>query len=381
MRLTRAGLVPLHLTVHQPTEEQRMTDQTTRMQPDPEALRAFADRVMADVKGHQAAFMASLGDHLGLFAALAQGPATGAEISSRSGLEERQVREWLAGMTAAEYVEHHPEKDMYQLTPEQVAVLAMDDTPVSMGGTFHELAGLWAVFDEVKRSFTTGDGIGFEAYSAPLWDGMERFTNAAFQTQLLQEWVTKADGVTETLENGAPIADVGCGRGRALVHLLEAYPDATGVGYDLSAAQSEGARKLAASARVNDRVEFRLEDVAHGLDGEFDLVTSFDVVHDLADVDAVFASIHDSLATDGSWLVVDFDVAEDLKDNISPIATILYGFSLAYCVPTSLWADGDALGSCGLPPSEVRARAAKAGFDEVNDITVENPFNRMYQLK
>lgn len=356
------------------------TETVTRTAPDPEALQAFAESVVADFKGHQAALMASLGDHLGLFAALAEGPATSTTVANRAGLDERQVREWLAGMTAAEYIRHDPDDDTYLLTPEQAAVFAQDDTPVSMGGLFHELVGMWDLFEEVKQSFATGDGIDLATYPATWWDGMERFTNAAFETQLVQEWIPKANGIDEVLPDGARIADIGCGRGRALVKLLQTHPEITAVGFDLSTAQLEGARQRAADAGVENRVEFRLHDAADGLDGPFDLVTAFDVAHDLVDVDGVFTAVHDALAPEGSFLLVDFDVADELAANINPVAAALYGFSLVYCLPTSLARDGDGLGTCGLPPSEVRTRAARAGFREVQDIPIENPFNRLYQL-
>lgn len=363
------------------TNDASTSDAAVRTQPDPERLEAFTNGVVADIKGHQAALMACFGDHLGLFDALAAGPATSSQLAERTGLDERQVREWLAGMTAAQYVTHDPAAATFNLTPEQAAVLAAEDTPVSMGGVFHELVGIWDVFTDVTESFRTGDGIELDRYPASWWDGMERFTGADYATRLLQAWVPGADGIEEALADGARIAEVGCGRGRALATILQAYDDATAIGYDLSPTQLEGARRVAEEAGVADRVEFRLQDAAEGLEGPFDLVTSFDVVHDLVDVDGVFAAIHDALAPDGSFLLLDFDVAERLDENITPIATILYGFSLVYCLPTSLAGDGDALGTCGLPPSEVRARATTAGFDRVTEIPIESPFNRLYQLQ
>lgn len=105
------------------------TETVIRTAPDPEALQAFAESVVVDFKGHQVALMASLGDHLGLFTALAEGPATSTTVASRAGLDERHVREWLAGMTAAEYVCHDPDDDTYHLTPEQAAVFARGRHP------------------------------------------------------------------------------------------------------------------------------------------------------------------------------------------------------------------------------------------------------------
>lgn len=369
------------MTTDTMTTDRTTTDPTVRTQPDPERLEAFTNGVVADIKGHQAALMASIGDHLGLFGALAEGPATSSQLADRTGLDERQVREWLAGTTAAEYVTHDPVAATFHLTPEQAAVLAADDTPVAMGGVFRQLEGTWEVFHEVIESFRTGDGIELDRYPAAWWDGMERFTGAGYATQLLQEWVPKADGVEQVLADGARIAEVGCGRGRALVTILQAYDDVSAIGYDLSPTQLEGARRLAQEAGVDDRVEFRLQDAADGLDGPFDLVTAFDVAHDLVDVDGVFAAINDALTSDGSFLLLDFDVGRSLAENVTPIATALYGFSLMYCLPTSLAGDGDALGTCGLPPSEVRARATTAGFDRVSEIPIETPFNLLYQLR
>lgn len=111
---------------------------TDATRPDPARLETFVDGVLDDVKGHHAALMGALGDHLGLFPALAQGPATSPELADRTGLQERYVREWLAGMTAAEYVAHDPSNDTFSLTPEQAAVLADDTSPVGLVGLFHE---------------------------------------------------------------------------------------------------------------------------------------------------------------------------------------------------------------------------------------------------
>lgn len=363
------------------TTETAASDAAVGGAPDPERLEAFAEGVIADIKGHQAALMASLGDHLGLFEALAHGPATSGQLASRTDLDERQVREWLHGMTAAEYVTHEPDGEVFHLTPEQAAVFAMEDTPASMGGVFHELVGMWEVFDDITTSFATGEGIELDRYPASWWDGMERFTGVDYATQLLQEWVPKADGVEQALADGARIAGVGCGRGRALVTLLAANPDATAVGYDLAPAQLEGARRRAEEAGVADRVEFRLRDASEGLDGPFDLVTCFDVAHDLVDVNGVFAAIHDALTPDGSLLVLEMNAGENLTDNINPIATMLYAFSLVYCLPTSLAGDGDAVGTLGLPPAEIRTRGADAGFGQVREIPIETPFNRLYQLR
>lgn len=352
---------------------------TTR--PDPATLEGFVDGVLDDVKGHQAAVMAALGDHLGLFRGLAQGPATSPELAGRTGLSERYVREWLAGMTAAGYVAYEPSNATFRLTPEQAAVLADDTSPVGLGGLFHEMAAAWKVFDDVKEAFRSGGGVTLDRYPDAWWDGMERFTGTWFHNLLLQEWVPAADGIEATLSAGGHVADVGCGRGRALIEILGSYPRATAVGYDLSEAQLDGARRNAEQAGVADRVRFEQRDAAAGLDDRFDVVTAFDVAHDLVDPDGVFRSVREALKPGGSFLLLDFKVGDRLEDNITRNGVLFYGFSLTYCLPTSLAHDGEGLGTCGLPEREVRARLDKAGFSATDVVPLDNPFNVLYQAK
>lgn len=357
------------------------TAATATDEPDPDTLEAFVDEVLDDIKGHQVALMASLGDHLGLFDALAEGAATSAELASRTDLDERYVREWLAGMTAAEYVLYEPETATFRMTPEQATVLTTGSTPVSLAGLFHENVAVWAVFDDLTQAFRTGGGISLDRYPDAWWDGMERFTTTWFSNFLLEEWIPAAEGIEEALADGAHIADVGCGRGRALIRILQAYPQVTAVGYDLSPTQLAGARDNAAQAGVADRVRFVRHDAADGLDGPFELVTSFDVAHDLADPDAVFRSVREALAPGGSYLLLEFKVADRLEDNIGRNPAMFYGWSLAYCLTTSLADGGEGLGTCGLPEAEIRARCEKAGFEAVDIVPFDNPFNVLYQAR
>lgn len=357
-----------------------MTTPTTSTAPDPEVLETFVDGVLHDIKGHQVTMMTALGDHLGLFDALKRGATTSQQLARRTDLDERYVREWLRGMTAAGYVTYDPTEASFQLSPEQAAVLGSGTGPVALSGLLHEMPATYDIFDDVKDAFKTGGGVPIDAYADSWWDGMERFTATWFDNLLVDEWIATA-GLEQKLDDGGRVADVGCGRGRALITLLQAYPKVSGVGYDLSQAQLAGARRNAEQAGVTDRIEFVHHDAAQGLDGPFDLVTIFDVAHDLADPDAVFHAIKQALTPDGSFLLLDFKVADRLEDNIGRNQAMFYGWSLFYCLTTSLSQDGEALGTCGLPESEVRARCHKAGFDSVEVVPFDDPFNVLYRAQ
>ncbi len=260
-------------------------------------------------------------------------------------------------------------------------MLTTASSPVRLSGLFHELPGMWAVFDRVLEAFRSGGGVPLDAYPDAWWDGMERFTANWFEHLLLDEWVPLVDGMHDALRSGAHVADVGCGRGRALVTLLQAYPKATAVGYDLSEAQLEGARRNADEAGVADRVRFVNHDAAQGLDDTFDIVTTFDVAHDLVDPGGVFRAVHRALRPGGSYLLLDFRVGDQLEDNVTRNAAMFYGWSLAYCLTTSLARGGAGLGTCGLPESEVRTRLHRAGFASVHVVPFEDPFNVLYQAR
>lgn len=354
------------------------TDTTTNAPADAET---FVDAVLDDIKGHQAVLLAALGDRVGLFKALTDGPSTSEELAGRTGLNERYVREWATGMTAAGYVVYHPASGTFALSPGQAEVLAREYGPASLGGLLEEMPAMWGVFDQVADAFRSGGGVDLAAYGRHWWNGMERFTGTWFEHLLTQEWVPRADGLQAKFTAGAHVADVGCGRGRALIKLATTHPELTGVGYDLSEAQLEGARRNAEGAGVADRLRFERTDAAEGLDDTFDVVMTFDAAHDLANVDGVLAAIRRSLTDDGSYLLLDFNVGERLEDNVGRNGTMFYGWSLMYCLTTALARGGEGLGTCGLPASEVRKRCLAAGFSAVDVVPFDDPFNVLYQAK
>jgi hypothetical protein len=117
----------------------------------------FTGRVLTDTAAAATVVMAALGDRLGLFRQLAQaGPATSGELASRAGLSERYVREWLAGMRAAGYLEFDPAQDRFSLPAEHVPTLASEPGPAFFGGVHQELIGAIQRYDQVAAAFRDG---------------------------------------------------------------------------------------------------------------------------------------------------------------------------------------------------------------------------------
>lgn len=348
---------------------------------DETAVEAFVGRALGDLGGAMTTVFCALGDRLGLFKALAaEGPASSEDLATHLGLNERYVREWLCGMTAGGYLEYEPNSQRYSLPAEHAPVLAQETGPVFFGGVYQELVGSLAALEGVADAFRVGGGTPQEAYPPEFWEGMERFTAGWFDNLLLTEWLPAVPQVRAKLEQGAKIADVGCGAGRAVTKLASAFPNSSCTGYDAFEGQLARARQNAASAGLSDRIMFERRDVAaDGLPERFDLITTFDVVHDAVDPLALLKAIRAGLEPGGTYLLLEINCADHAHDNQGPIAQVLYGFSLLYCMTSSLAHDGAALGTCGLPETKIRALAGEAGFQAVTRVA-ENPFNVLYAL-
>jgi SAM-dependent methyltransferase len=176
------------------------------------------------------------------------------------------------------------------------------------------------------------------------------------------------------------VADVGCGTGQALIALARAFPAITATGYDVHPASVEQARRAAAEAGLADRIGFQVLDAAAGLPEAFDVITTFDVVHDAVDPLGLLRSIRDALRPGGRYLCLEINCSDQAAANTGPIATLLYGFSVLYCMTTSLAEGGEGLGTLGLPEPVLRDLAVKAGFAQVRHVEMDNPFNSLYEL-
>lgn len=349
---------------------------------DMERAGAFAGRMMSDLGGALVGLVCALGDRLGLFRVLAvSGPVTSGELAERAGIRERYAREWLSVLACAGYVEYDPESGSFSLPPEHAAVLAWEGSPMFLGGGLQQLPALAARLDDLARAFREGGGVPQAAYGEDLREGMERMSGTWFDNLLAQAWIPAVPGLREKLEGGARVADVGCGSGRALIALARAFPASTFTGFDFFAPVLARAAANAEAAGVGDRVRFERRDVAEGLPGGYDLVTTFDSVHDFADVHGGLAAIRRALAPGGVYLLLEMNAPERLEEAAGPVGSILYATSVLYNLPVSLAHGGEGVGTMGLPESRIRALCAEAGFGSVRRVPVPNPINVLYEVR
>jgi 2-polyprenyl-3-methyl-5-hydroxy-6-metoxy-1,4-benzoquinol methylase len=346
------------------------------------AVEAFQEKVLGDYAGANAFFMASIGDRLGIFSDLGRnGPATGEELATRTGLQGRYLTEWLAGMAAADYLEYDPSTGRYALPGHHAPVLAEEAGPFFFGNAFFDFStNFGETYRRLLVAFREGGGVSQDTYGAEVAESIERFTAPWFEHRLLDEWLPAMPDVLAALERGASVCDVGCGRGRAIVKLAEAFPRSRFVGYDIFEPAIAAARASADRSGVADRARFEVRDAGAGLEGGYDLVTTFDVLHDSADPRAILREIRSAMASDGRYVCVDINCSDKPEENVGPLGTVMYGLSLAYCLPVSLAEGGAGLGTLGLPERTLTELALAAGFTSVRRLPIDDPFNNVYEI-
>lgn len=345
-------------------------------------LGAFMQRALGDAAGLMATVLAGLGDRLGLFKVLAEsGPITSRELAQRAGVDERYAHEWLHGMHAAGYLTLDRSDRLFTLPPEHAQVLASEGGPFFLGGAYQLTFGNLKPLERLAEAFRAGGGVPQAAYPSDTWEGMGRFSRSSYDNLLVQRWVPAVTGLEQRLTSGLRWADVGCGSGLAAIRLAEAFSASTFVGYDSFESQIELARAAAAAAGVSDCVRFEVRDAAAGLPARFDVVSAFDVVHDAVDPAGLVRAFRDALEPDGLCLLLEMNSADDPADNVGPLATLLYGVSIVYCMTTSLAHGGAGLGTCGLPEARLRELCASGGFSEVERLPVDDPFNALYAVR
>jgi len=342
----------------------------------------FVGKVLGDTSATLVTLLAAIGDRLGLFKELAaSGPVSSADFALRTGINERYAREWLGGMATAGYIDYDAATQRFRLPLEHAPALADEGGPFFFGGVHEMLPALIGVLDQVTESFRQGGGVPQSAYDAHLWDGMERFTMGWFENLLKQQWIPAMPDVRAKLQEGALVADVGCGRGRALIKMAQAFSNSRYVGYDVFQPSVDRATANAKAAGVADRVSFRQLDASTGLPEQYEVITTFDVVHDAVDPRALLRSIRGALQPDGIYVCLDINCSDKLEENAGPLGAMFHGFSVLYCMTTSLANGGVGLGTVGFHESKVRELCAEAGFTSVRRVPLENPFNNLYEVR
>lgn len=349
-------------------------------EPNQEKLEALLGKMVGDLGAITTGAAVLLGDRLGLFSAMGDGGRmTSAQLAAKTGTQERLVREWLSAQAAAGYVEYDEGTDSFYLSPEQEQVFVNEDSPAFMAGAFEVVSTLWLDEEKVRQAFRSGKGLGWHDHSTCLFRGTERFFRPGYNANLIGSWLPALEGVIEVLEQGADVADVGCGHGASTVLMARAFPNSRFVGFDYHSPSIERARAAAKEAGVAGNTRFEVA-AAKDFPGTYDLIAFFDCLHDMGDPAGAAKHVRQALKPDGTWMIVEPFAHDQLSANLNPVGRIYYAASTFICTPASL-SQEVGLG-LGAQAGETRLRkvVTSGGFTRFRRAT-ETPFNMVLEAR
>ena len=340
----------------------------------------FAERMVGVLNEGAIALMTSIGHRTGLFDTMAGLlPSTGKQIASAAGLNERYVREWLGAMVVGRIVEHDPENETYHLPQEHAAFLTRAASPENIAAFTQYIPLLGSVEDGIVESFKNGGGVPYSAFPR-FHEVMAEDSGQTVLPALTDHILPLVPGLTERLEKGIDVLDVGCGSGRALNLMARTFPNSRFVGYDLSEEAIARAR-AEAEEHGTANARFEVKDAAT-LDEEtrYDLITTFDAVHDQADPAAVLQGIANALKDEGVYLMQDIAGSSHHHNNLNhPIGPFLYTISTMHCMTVSLAQGGEGLGAMW-GEEKAREMLREAGFKEVHVKQLPHDFQNYYYI-
>ena len=343
-------------------------------------LQTFMGQFVRDLGAVMHAATIVVGDELGLYKALSEGPATADELARKTATDARYVSEWLASQAASGYVQFAPQTRQFSMTEEQAYALAVEGSAAFIPGAFQIAAAQFRAIPSMLEAFKTGKGLGWHQHDVALFHGTERFFRPGYAANLVSTWIPALAGVDEKLKKGARVADVGCGHGASTIIMAQAYPNSHFFGFDYHEPSVRRAREAARRAEVSDRVHFETASAQAYPGNDYDFVAAFDCLHDMGDPVAAAAHVRRSLRRDGTWMVVEPFAQDRLEDNLNPVGRVFYSVSTFICTPASRAQEGAMCLGAQAGEARIRDVVTRGGFTRFRRAT-ETPFNLVYEAR
>ncbi|HJQ63081.1 MAG TPA: class I SAM-dependent methyltransferase [Burkholderiales bacterium] len=343
-------------------------------------LDAFMGNFVHDLGAVMHAATIVVGDQLGLYKALAEGPHTTESLARKTGTDARYMREWLSTQAASGYVQYDAATQEFSLSEEQAMALADETSPAFIPGAFQVAVAQFKAIPKIAEAFKTGKGLGWHEHDVALFHGTERFFRPGYAANLVKSWIPALDGVEKKLRSGARVADVGCGHGASTIIMAQAYPEAEITGFDYHEPSIQRAREAAEKAGIEKRVRFEVASAKNFPGKDYDFVAVFDCLHDMGDPVGAAAHVLKSLRPDGVWMIVEPFAHDQLEQNMNPVGRVFYAASTFICTPASR---AQEVGMClGAQAGEKRIRdvVTKGGFTRFRR-AAETPFNLIYEAR
>ena len=296
--------------------------------------------------------------------------------------QERWLLEWLRGQAAARLLDYE-KPELFELSAEGALLLAQEDSGTDFAaGAF--TGGLPPeTIDRLAEAFTTGIGLSYEDLGSNAAHRTERMLGPWVREALVPKIIPALEDVQGKLQQGALVADVGCGGGLTLTTMAATYPQTEFHGFDPNSH---------AIANLNARCqELGLSNVKGFVAGgeslptepTYDFMLSFDCIHDMTQPMDVIRAVRGSLKTDGTWLIKDIRSHPDFEKNMeNPLLAMFYGFSISACMSSALSEPGGAgLGTLGFNPEVAREMTSEAGFSRFTEHDFGEAANLYYEVR
>ena len=310
---------------------------------------SFAAKLTGMLNAQATSTALGVASRTGLLAALSPEPKSASQLAQAAGLSCRYVEEILAALVCGEVVSLAGKG-----TPREYALPAENQEALSgMGLYFEELPLLsQCAFDQVCAAAKTGDGVPSANYAAfSAWMG--KLSDEKHERQLVQTFLPALEdgAIVAKLRAGASVLDLGCGYGVAARLIAEAFPASSVAGVDIDEASIAAARTHPVAGTLSN-LTYHVCDASTLCDkwadrqpGSFDLILSFDAIHDLPNPGGAMSSAGNMLAPGGLFVMVDIRARTCLEHNLShSMAPFLYTVSLLHCMPQGLNHGGCGLG-------------------------------------
>lgn len=344
---------------------------------DKRRVQEFARSLFGHYTSGILTLMVDIGYKTGLFEALARGPATSLELAARAGLHERYTREWLGAVATGGLVEYEPASGVFRLPPEHALCLTGTSSR-NLAANSQLLAMLAQRLSKVAACFRTGGGVPYSEFRPDFTEFQDASWRLLYDGLLLKGFLPAAKGLPDRLGAGIRAADIGCGTGHAINLMAREFPASTFVGYDFSPEAIERARAEAHQLGLTN-ARFEVCDVTKlPPEPKFDLITSFDSIHDQGDPAGTLRRIAEALAPEGIYFMVEPRAATKLEANLgNPFAPYLYGISVLHCMTVSLAEGGTGLGTAW-GEQKARDMLGEVGFTSIEVVDAPGPQNSIY---
>jgi SAM-dependent methyltransferase len=343
-------------------------------------MNEFLGKVVTDFGAALSSSLVYIGQKLGLYKAMASaGPTTPAELARKTSTNERYVREWLINQAAGGYAEYDAQTGRYSLSPEQTVALTDESSPFYVGGGFFVVKAMTNAVSRIENAFLKGGGMLWGEHDPDLFVGTERFFRPGYATHLIASWIPSLTGIEAKLKAGGKVADIGCGHGSSTIIMAQAYPNSRFWGFDNHQASIETARERARDAGVSERVMFEVANASTFPGENYDMIGFFDCLHDMGDPVGAAKRACDTLARDGSALIVEPMAGNTTEENFNPIGRTFSAASTLCCTANSMALGGPALGAVASEDA-IRDTVLAGGFTQFRRAT-ETPFNRIFEAR